>query len=97
MKVEQRIKLLQEAHILDIVLNSRLIQDRLVASKRETAKGISKNIAKLMLSGKVNAALKLLTAECDSGVYEVNDEIVSELEEKHPKPTPIQYNTLLYS
>ena len=50
-----------------------------------------------MLSGKVNAALKLLTAECDSGVYEVNDEIVSELEEKHPKPTPIQYNTLLYS
>lgn len=39
-----------------------------------------------MLAGKVNAALKLLTAECDSGVYEVNDDIVSELEEKHSKP-----------
>ena len=36
-----------------------------------------------MLAGKVNPALQLLTTESNSGVHEVNDEMISGLEEKH--------------
>ena len=61
LKVEQQMKLLQECHILDIILDSQLMQHCLVASKRQTTKDISKTLAKVMQGGKVNAALKLLT------------------------------------
>ena len=49
-----------------------------------------------MLAGKVIAALKRLTTELDNGLHEANDEIITELTEKHPKHAPIQDNTLLY-
>ena len=91
LKGEERMKFLQEGHILDIIKDPKLIQRRLVASKRQTTNDISKRCAKLMLAGKVKTALKLLTTECDNRVHEVNDEIISDLEEKYSK-----HNTLLY-
>ena len=33
-----------------------------------------------MLARKVNTALKLSTTECDNGVHDVNDEVISESE-----------------
>ena len=52
----------------------------LVVSKRQTTNEISKTLDKLMLARKVNTILKLLTTECDNGVHEVNDEIISKSE-----------------
>ena len=57
---------------------------------------ILKTFVKLTLAGKVNATLKLLTKDCDNRLREVNDEIINKLEEKHPKPAPIQDNFFLY-
>ena len=45
-----------------------------------------------MLARKVNATLKLLTKDCDNRLCEVNDETINKLEEKYPKPAPIQGN-----
>lgn len=71
------------------------IQRCLVVSKRQTTIDILKTFTKLMLAGKVNAVLKLLTTKC-YGVHEVNDEKIRNLKEKHPKPAPIQVYTLFY-
>lgn len=49
-----------------------------------------------MLAGKVKTTLKLLTTEHDNGVHEVNNEIISELGQKHSKPVPNQENAFLY-
>lgn len=64
LKVEERMKLLHGRRILEnVIKNCKLFQRRLVTSKRQTANSISKTFAKLILSGKVNASLKLLTRE----------------------------------
>lgn len=48
-----------------------------------------------MLEGKVSAALKFL-CENDSGVFTATNDVIKELEEKHPSPGPIQQHTLLH-
>ena len=48
-----------------------------------------------MFQGKINAALKLLSSESDFGVHQINDDIINELRQKYPDPSPIQENTLL--
>ena len=79
LKLEERMKLLLEGSILeDIIKDCKLFQCRLVTSKRQKANSISKKLAKLMLSGKVIAFLKLLTSKCNNGKHEVNEEIISE-------------------
>ena len=64
LKVEERMKLLHGRCILEnVIKNCKLFQRRLVTSKRQTTNSISKTFAKLILSGKVNASLKLLMRE----------------------------------
>ena len=47
------------------------------------------------MEGKVSAALKLLDKESSTGVLNLTEEVLQDLEEKHPKPAPIEENTLL--
>ena len=78
--MKERIKLLLKVCILDIIKDCKNTQRRLVVSKRQTTNDISKTFDKFMLARKVNTVLELLTTECDNGVHEVNDEIISESE-----------------
>ena len=59
LKVEEQGRRILE----DVIKDCKLFQRPLVTSKRQTANSISKTFAKLILSGKVNASLKLLTRE----------------------------------
>ena len=79
-KMNERIKLLLKVCILDIIKDCKNTQRRQVVSKRQTTNEISKTYNKLMLARKVNTALKLSTTECDNGVHDVNDEVISESE-----------------
>ena len=49
-----------------------------------------------LLAERVKTTLKLFTRECDNRLHEVDDEVISELEEKHSEPVPIEDSTLLY-
>ena len=43
----------------------------------------------------VSAALKLLDKEGSTGVLNFTDSVMEELNQKHPRPAPIKYDTLL--
>ena len=94
-KLEERISAWKEGRIHEILLEGRVIQQQLNRSKRSKNEDMSRNFAKLVFQGKINAALKLLSSESDFGVHQINDDIINELRRKHPDPSPIQENTLL--
>ena len=48
-----------------------------------------------MMQGRVSSALKILTSDPCVGVHKINDNVISALKQKHPKPSPILKNTLL--
>ena len=50
-----------------------------------------------MMQGRVSSALKILTSDPCVGVHKINDDVISTLKQKHPKPSPILENTLLNS
>ena len=85
--------------ITALLSEARTIQERFktsVGSKRRTTDDVARIFARLMLQGKVNAALKFLSEENGGGVHKVTDEIMDELQKKHPKPAPISEGSLLF-
>ena len=44
---------------------------------------------------KINAALKLLTTNHDNGILHVDDNVLKELQVKHPEPTTVKEHALL--
>ena len=93
-KVESRMGLWKEGKLFELFHECRTIQQRLKQSKRKPI-DLSKSFAKLMFQGKINAALKLLKNESDSGVHEISNDVIAELKAKHPAPAPVFDGTLL--
>ena len=94
-KVEQRMKMWNDGKIATLVKEGKIIQQKLQSTKKKTVEDQAKVFAKLMMQGKVTAALKLL-GEFDCGVHTINKDILNALQEKHPKPATIEKDTLLY-
>ena len=95
-KVEERMTSWKEGKIYELVQECRIIQHRMMTSKRRNMEETARIFAKLMFQGKVTAALKLLKSDSENGVHNIDENIMKELEKKHPKPAPIQENTLLF-
>ena len=95
-KLEERLTLWNEGRIEDLIREGTTIQNQLTAGKPRSAEDTAKVFARLMLQGKVNAALNLLSSENSGGVLHLSDIVIKELKEKHPPPAPIQENTLLH-
>ena len=75
--------------MLDIFKKSSLDQ-----KKALSIEDTSRIFAKLIMEGKVSAALKFLDSE-SSGVLTCSDEVLKELKSKHPDEASIQENSLL--
>jgi hypothetical protein len=95
-KVKERMTAWKEGRFMENLFECRLIQRRLQSNKRPAIKDKSRTFAKLMFQGKVNAALKMLKDESDTGVHEVSIDVIKALREKHPPSAPIRDNTLLF-
>ena len=94
-KLEHRLQLWETGKFNDILQEGKLIQKRLTESKRRTPIETGKVFARLMLQGKVNAALRFLSDKGDNEVLPSNDETVAKLIKMHPPPANIHDNTLL--
>ena len=94
-KLKERLNLWYEGKIEKLLSEGRTIQRRLLSSKRRSDTDVSKIFTKLMLQGKVNAAIKYLSENNDCGVLTINNEVVDKLREKHPTPGDIAENSLL--
>ena len=68
-----------------LIREGRAIQSKLQTNRKpQTQEAIAKSFAKLMLSGKVNAAIRLLDKTQPSALLEMNEDTLNDLKEKHP-------------
>ena len=94
-KLDGCLQLWREENITSLLNEGRTIQKRLGNSKMRTEADVSRIFAKLMMEGKVSAAIKFLSENNDSGVLPADDETIRELQAKHPSPATIQPGSLL--
>ena len=92
-KLEKRLKLWKEGEIQVLLQECRLIQKRLKASHKPNKDDDAKVFSNLILKGKINAALKLLS-KSEVGVHTVDEKILKELQMKHPSPAKISEESL---
>ena len=72
------------------------IQRKFKSSKKQkTPEEVGRIFAKLIMEGKMSAALKLLDNEGSNGALKLTEEIMTELQEKHPKAEPVSGDCLL--
>ena len=81
--------------LTSIMQDVRYIQEKFTRSKKaRSIEDTSKIFAKLIMEGKVPAALKFLDS-ASSGVLTCSDEVLKELKSKHQDEASIQENSLL--
>ena len=80
----------------ELVRESRTIQSMLPKTKpKSDPEHIAKTFAKLMLQGKVRAALRLLDSSSSSGILQLNEQTVQDLKEKHPPSQELNDSVML--
>ena len=95
-KLSQRLTLWKEGKI-DILLREGKTIQRQLQRKPRSKEEITKIFSRLMLQGKVIAALKFLESEAQTGgILPLNDETLQGLYAKHPSPKDIKPFPLLY-
>ena len=95
--IERRLALWKSGDIESLLTEIRFIQEKFISStKRRDNEDISKIFAKLVIQGKLSAALKFLDKESNGGVLNLSKEVLNDLHEKHPPAEPIMENSLLY-
>ena len=85
-----------EGNFDEFMREGRAIQHKLKQQPRrdETSDHIAKTFAKMMMRGKVNAALRLLNKAESLGVAELTEETMRKLAELHPAAMPAGEKTL---
>ena len=86
----------KEGKIEALLKEGRIIQKRINTSKKRSHEATSRIFAKLMLQGKVSAAIKLLSEDSESGILPADDNTIAELKLKHPDPSNILSHSLLH-
>ena len=79
-----------------LIKEARAIQGKLTTYKKyQNNEQLSKGFSNLMLKGKVNAALKLLDQQGSAGILPLSDEVLRDLQEKHPPAYPADESVLI--
>ncbi len=92
--LSRRIKWLKDSELQRLLSECRFIQRQL--RPKTTLDNMSETFAKLVMMGNVNAALRLLSEESDGCFLPLSEEVLRNLQEKHPAPADIQPSSLLY-
>ena len=95
-KLEERLAQWKNGNILNLLEEGKIIQQKLTTGKRRSPEENAKTFAKLMLQGKINAALNLLSTETSGGVLPLSESVIAGLNQKHPAPAPVQDDALLF-
>ena len=94
-KLVERMHLWSEGNIEALLKEGRTIQKRITTSKARSPEDASRIFAKLMMQGKVRAAIKFLSENSDTGILPSDDQTIAELKKKHPEPADIMKESLL--
>ena len=96
--LRKRLVLWDDGKFDELMREARSIQERFKIESKNKSKSpesIAKNFAKLMLLGKVNAALRLLDKETSLGVANITEETMGELKKLHPEGKQAEVQTLM--
>ena len=97
LRLEQRLNLWKQGDLYLIMKECQEIQRRMKISQRKyDGDKTAKIFARLILQGKINAALRYLNENGNVGVLNLSPEVLLELKEKHPPPSKIQPYSLLF-
>ena len=86
----------KDGEINKLLRESRIIQSRMGKLKFSDLPDKSKVFAKLVLEGQINAALRFLSKSTSGGVLPLTDEVMAQLQIKHPNPQPAKLGSLLF-
>ena len=79
-----------------LIKEARAIQGKLTTYKKyQNNEQLSKGFSNLMLQGRVNAALKLLEQQGSAGFLPLSDEVLCDLQNKHPPACPADESVLI--
>ena len=94
--IERRLALWREGDLNLLKKELRFIRDRFVTSKKtRTTDDISRVFARLVLQGKLSAAIKFLDKDSSSGLLDLSPEVLEGLKENHPPASKIEDECLL--
>ena len=95
----RRLSLWSRGDIHSLVSEGRTLQSLFSQSKRNKsisdASSVARIFSQLMMSGKVKAALCLVSSDCDGKVLPFNPDVMESLVKKHPKKRPPVSSTLV--
>ena len=83
--LERRLTLWREKKISHLIGECLVIQIRLENQRKTPQENLSKSFNKLMMLGKVNAAIRLLSKSQNSGVLPLSEVTMQQLHLKHPE------------
>ena len=92
------LKLWNEEKIVMSVKEARTIHNRFRNSSNTklTQDDSARSFAKLMLEGKTQAALKIISKDYENGVLKIYDHILTKLKSTHPPATEVKEDSLLF-
>lgn len=94
--LNKRLSLWEDGKFNELMIEGRTIQKAVskFTPKTQSQDHLAKTFAKLMLQGKVNAALRLLDREESLGVAKMSDEMMTALKHLHPAAAEAAEDTL---
>ena len=93
----RRLTLWRNDEISALMKECRHIQKKLISSKKQrTTEDIARIFAKLVMEGKLSAALKFLDSANSGGILGLSEKVINDLKSKHPPAEPVADNCLLF-
>ena len=86
----------KDGEINKLLRVGRIIQSRIGKLRSSDPPDKSKVFAKLLLEGQINSALRFLSESTSGGVLPLTDEVMAQLQIKHPEPQPAKLGSLLF-
>ena len=89
---------MERGEIEDLQREGRAIQKRPVKfhQSKNASSNKAKVFAKLVMEEKINSALRYLTDSDGGGVSPLTDDVMKQLQDKHPKAQPAALGSLLF-
>ena len=94
--LSKRLEKWKDGEIDKLLREGRIIQSRIGKLRSADPPDKSKVFTKLVLKGQINSALRFLSENTSGGVLQLTDEVMEQLQQKHPDPQPAKLGSLLF-
>ena len=92
----RRLALWKNGDIDELIREGRMIQQRIGRSRKIEPPNKAKIFAKLVMEGQIKAALRFLSDNDSKGLLPLSDDVMEQLQEKHPEPQEARLGSLLF-